>query len=83
MIISSMAEEYYYIAGHIGWADLHDPGLGARLRTAMLDPFLVGLRHDFTEMDASILLEPEVSECERDACSSRLSVKFFSIARMC
>lgn len=55
-----MAEEYYYIAGHIGWADLHDPSFKDRLRNLMFDPFLVGLRHDLTGKDADILLDPEV-----------------------
>ncbi|KAL5112107.1 Glycoprotein-N-acetylgalactosamine 3-beta-galactosyltransferase 1 [Taenia crassiceps] len=60
MVMSSIAEEYYYLAGHIGWVDLHDSGLASRLRTLMLDPFLVGLRHDLTETDASLLLDPYV-----------------------
>uniref|UniRef100_A0A5K3FVE6 Amidohydro-rel domain-containing protein n=1 Tax=Mesocestoides corti TaxID=53468 RepID=A0A5K3FVE6_MESCO len=60
LAISSIAEEYYYLAGHIGWADLHDPGFASRLRTLMLDPFLVGLRHDFTNSDADLLIDPEL-----------------------
>lgn len=60
MVMSSIAEEYYYLAGHIGWVDLHDSGLASRLRTLMLDPFLVGLRHDLTDTDASLLLDPYV-----------------------
>ena len=60
MVISAIADEYYYLAGHIGWVDLHDPGLSSRLRTLMLDPFLVGLRHDLTDTDANILFDSTV-----------------------
>ncbi|VDL46104.1 unnamed protein product [Hymenolepis diminuta] len=59
MVISSFADEYYYLAGHIGWVDLHDSGLAQRLRTLMLDPFLVGLRHDVTHTDANVLIDPD------------------------
>lgn len=59
-MISSFADEYYYLAGYIGWVDLHDSGLVSRLRTLMLDPFLVGLRHDVANRDADFLIDSTV-----------------------
>ncbi|BHF59905.1 hypothetical protein SprV_0100286600 [Sparganum proliferum] len=60
MAISSIAEEYYFIAGYIGWADIYDPGFRDRLKTLMFDPFLVGLRHDLSRSSPDNLLLPEV-----------------------
>ncbi|VDN48799.1 unnamed protein product [Dibothriocephalus latus] len=60
MAISSIAEEYYFIAGYIGWADIHDPGFRDRLKTLMFDPFLVGLRYDLSNFSPDVLLIPEV-----------------------
>ena len=60
-MISSLAEEYYCIAGYIGWCDLSDPSLPDHIQRMSSDPLLVGLRYDVSEMDGDFLLESAVS----------------------
>ncbi|VEL19619.1 unnamed protein product [Protopolystoma xenopodis] len=58
MMISSLAEEYYFMAGYIGWADITDPAFSTdTLENLLGDSMLVGLRYDVTQFDANLLLE--------------------------
>ncbi|TNN21012.1 Negative elongation factor A [Schistosoma japonicum] len=57
LMISSLAEDYYCIAGYVGWCDLSDPSLSNHIQQMCHDPLLVGLRYDVSEMDGDYLLD--------------------------
>ncbi|CAH8556162.1 unnamed protein product [Heterobilharzia americana] len=57
LMISSLAEDYYCIAGYVGWCDLSDPSLQDHIQQMSHDPLLVGLRYDVSEMEGDYLLE--------------------------
>lgn len=60
LMVSSMAEDYYCIAGYVGWCDLSDPGLPDHLQRLNTDPLLVGLRYDISDIEGEYLLDPMV-----------------------
>ncbi|KAL3319666.1 Negative elongation factor A [Cichlidogyrus casuarinus] len=58
MVISSIAEEYAFLAGYVSWADLDDPHLSDRIPTLVRDPHLVGLRYDLTTLSQDHIMSP-------------------------
>lgn len=59
-IISSYAEEYYCIAGYIGWLDLTDPDARSRLFHMKDDPFFIGVSHHLSRENREWILRPDV-----------------------
>ncbi|VDP86825.1 unnamed protein product [Echinostoma caproni] len=60
-MVSALAEDYYCIAGYVGWCDLSDPSLPDHLQRLNTDPLLVGLRYDVSDIDGDYLLDSMVS----------------------
>lgn len=61
-MISALAEDYYCIAGYVGWCDLSDPSLRDHLQRLNTDPLLVGLRYDVSDIEGDYLLCSMVSQ---------------------
>ncbi|KAA3673166.1 negative elongation factor A, partial [Paragonimus westermani] len=58
LMVSSLAEDYYCIAGYVSWCDLSDPSLSDHLQHLNADPLLVGLRYDVSDLtDGDFLLD--------------------------
>ncbi|KAF7260267.1 hypothetical protein EG68_02198 [Paragonimus skrjabini miyazakii] len=58
LMVSSLAEDYYCIAGYVSWCDLSDPSLSDHLQRLNADPLLVGLRYDVSDLtDGDFLLD--------------------------
>lgn len=60
LILSSFAEEYYCIAGYIGWLDVTDPDARSRLFHMKDDPFFIGVSHHLTRENREWILRPDV-----------------------
>lgn len=74
LMISALAEDYYCIAGYVGWCDLSDPSLQDHLQRLNTDPLLVGLRYDICDIEGDYLLDSMVDD--NISAIERLSLPF-------